>query len=202
MIAYLIPTLERIPFDRIYPSCFYLLPTTGRECKRRAMCLSTDLNEIFRSHHSRCVCPPRFGQKRLRIARPGGCYLEWHIIRYRTDRAQNNKTVLLKDSAHLPNDDALSTCYIANIYQVYNTEVGGGQEHVGKCTVWTRLDDVASTRFAVKVVYSYVRTRPCQPEQGREAGVAVVECFNIVGRSHCRCTRTNKELKGCVAPGM
>ena len=30
---------------------------------------------------------------------------------------------------------------------------------MGKCTVCTRLDDVASTRFGVKVVYSYVRTR-------------------------------------------
>ena len=30
---------------------------------------------------------------------------------------------------------------------------------MGKCTVCTRLDDVASTRFGVKVAYSYVRTR-------------------------------------------
>ena len=40
-----------------------------------------------------------------------------------------------------------------------NTVDGVGEEHVGKCMVCTRLDDVASTRFGVKVVYSYVRTR-------------------------------------------
>ena len=40
-----------------YPSWFYLLSTTCRERKRRAMCLSKDLHEIARSH-SRCVCPP------------------------------------------------------------------------------------------------------------------------------------------------
>ena len=50
-----------------YPNWFHLLLTTGGDCKRRAMCPSKDLNEIFRRHHSRCVCPsPCFGQKRLR----------------------------------------------------------------------------------------------------------------------------------------
>ena len=43
-------------------SCLYLLSTTGRECKRRAVCLSKDLDEIFRSR-SRCVCHPLFRTK-------------------------------------------------------------------------------------------------------------------------------------------
>ena len=44
-----------------YPSSFHLLSTTSGECKRRAMCLSKDLNEIFGHHHSRCVWPPSLG---------------------------------------------------------------------------------------------------------------------------------------------
>ena len=47
------------------------------------------------------VSPPCFGQKRLRTARPSGCYIERHKIRYHADRAQNKKTALLKVSAHL-----------------------------------------------------------------------------------------------------
>ena len=34
-----------------------------------------------------------------------------------------------------------------------------------KCTVCTRLDDVPSTRFGVKVVYSSVRTRQLSAEE-------------------------------------
>ena len=41
-----------------YPSGFHILSTTGGEFKRRAICLSKDLNEIFRRHHSRSVCSP------------------------------------------------------------------------------------------------------------------------------------------------
>ena len=43
-----------------YRSWFHLLSATGGECKRRAIGLSKDLNEIFRRQHSRCVCPPPF----------------------------------------------------------------------------------------------------------------------------------------------
>ena len=53
IIAYLVPNVERTPSVE-YPSWFYLLSTTGRECKRRRMCLSNDLHEIFRSRF-RCV---------------------------------------------------------------------------------------------------------------------------------------------------
>ena len=38
-----------------YASWFHILSTTGREWKRRAMCIWGDLNEIFRRHHSCCV---------------------------------------------------------------------------------------------------------------------------------------------------
>ena len=54
-----------------YQSWFNVLSITGGECKRWAMCLSKDLNEIFRRYQSRCVCPPPpvcFGQKRLTTA--------------------------------------------------------------------------------------------------------------------------------------
>ena len=66
------------------------------------MCLSKDLNEIFRSHHSRCMCPPWVWTK----ASPKGtyqlvCYLEWCTIRYHANRAQNNKIVPPKDSTFL-----------------------------------------------------------------------------------------------------
>ena len=36
LIAYLVPTVERTPSVE-YPSCFYLLSTTGRECKRLSL---------------------------------------------------------------------------------------------------------------------------------------------------------------------
>ena len=51
-----------------YPRWFHLLSTTGGHCKRWEMCLSQDLNEILRRHHSRCVSahPLLFGQKRYR----------------------------------------------------------------------------------------------------------------------------------------
>ena len=41
-----------------YQSWFNVLSITGGECKRWAMCLSKDLNETFRRHHSRCACAP------------------------------------------------------------------------------------------------------------------------------------------------
>ena len=41
-----------------YPSGFHILSTRGGEFKRRAICLSKDLTEIFRRHHSRSVCSP------------------------------------------------------------------------------------------------------------------------------------------------
>ena len=40
-----------------YQSWSHLLSITGGEYRRWGMCLSNDLNMIFRRYHCRCVCP-------------------------------------------------------------------------------------------------------------------------------------------------
>ena len=49
------PSIGRIP--KLVASS---IDNRWRVHRRRAMCLSKDLNEIFRCHHPRCVCPPPF----------------------------------------------------------------------------------------------------------------------------------------------
>ena len=100
IIAYLVLNVERTPSVE-YPSWFYLLSITGRECKRRAICLSKKSPRGLSKPFSLRVSPRCFGLKRLRIVLPSGCYLEWHILRYHADEVENSNTVLLKDSAHL-----------------------------------------------------------------------------------------------------
>ena len=63
-----------------HPSWFRLLPSTGGECKRRALCPSKDLNEIFRRHHSRRVCPPPCFRQKCPKSLPH--FKAWNIYEY------------------------------------------------------------------------------------------------------------------------
>ena len=79
-----------------------VLSTTGRECKRRAMCIPKDLNEIFRSHHSRCVCPVLASEESVPEMHVPTCgTLSDKNIRYHADKAKINKKVPPTDVTHL-----------------------------------------------------------------------------------------------------
>ena len=110
IIAYLVPTVERTSSVE-YPTWFYLISTT---CKRVQTPSNVPIERSqrdlskFSPPFSLRVPPPCFGQKRRRIARPSGRYLEWHIIRYHADKAQNNKPVQPKDLTHLRMMSSLS----------------------------------------------------------------------------------------------
>ena len=52
---------------------------------------------------------------------------------------------------------------------------------MGKCMVCTRFDDVASTRFGVKVIYSYVRTRHLSAEARRSWGLRLLNALTSFG---------------------